>query len=272
MKNFKYFLSFILLILLVFTNGFEVFAMNTGFEIDYSFSEEEKEHIISVNHLKLLKEEPVNEAIQCFDVNEDGLIAIGLIHMDEKYICIYSSDGIFQYGYRFDSEGAFGIEFNDEYVNIYFARSEIVVSVNPEGKIIEIAQVQDTSDNNRYSNYVFYNRVRESGDKKYVLKNDTGFLNLIVSSYSQLAVIDSDGNEKIIYDVNSKMFARRLVTFITVFLLVVFTVSYFTITIIKNIKKYNKEEAEKAKQNNQTQWNISTVPLEKATDKPQNEN
>lgn len=270
MKNFKYFLSFILLILLVFTNGFEVFAMNTGFEIDYSFSEDEKEHIISVNHLKLLKEEPVNEAIQCFDVNEDGLIAIGTMHMDDNYICVYSSDGIFQYGYRFDSEESFAVEFNDENVNIYFTRGKLVQCVNSKGKIIEIAEVKNTKENDDYRKYLIYPSIKESNNNKYIPKKDMGIFNYIGVTYSQLAVVDSTGNEKIIYDVNSKMFARRLVTFITVLLLVVFTVSYFTITIIKNIKKYNKEEAEKAKQNNQAQWNISTVPLEKATDKPEN--
>lgn len=244
MKNLKYFLSFLLLILLMFVNVFEVFAMNTGFTVVDSFTEEEKEHIISVTNLKLLKEEPVNEAIQCFDVNEDGLIAIGTIHMDERYICVYSSDGIFQYGYRFDCEGAFGIEFKDENVNIYFVRSDIVKCVNPEGKIIEIAKIQDTIDNDRYSNYVFYPGIREAGDKKYIPKKDMGIFNYIGVTYSQLVVIDSMGNEKIIYDVNSKMFTRTLVTFITILLVLTITIVVLSKLFIKGIRQYKAEEAE----------------------------
>lgn len=244
MKNLKYFLSFLLLILLMFVNLFEVFAMNTGFTVVDSFTEEEKEHIMSVNNLKLLKEEPVNEAIQCFDVNKDGLIAIGTENMNEKYICIYSSDGIFQYGYRFDSEGSFTVEFKDENVNIYFSRSQIVKCVNPEGKIIEIAKVQDTIDNDDYRRYLIYPGIRESGDKKYIPKKDMGIFNYIGVTYSQLVVIDSMGNEKIIYDVNSKMFARRLVTFITVLIALTIVIVALSKLFIKGIRQYKAEEAE----------------------------
>lgn len=244
MKNLKYFLSFLLLILLMFVNVFEVFAMNTGFTVVDSFTEEEKEHIISVTNLKLLKEEPINEAIRCFDVNENGLIAIGTMHMDENYICVYSSDGIFQYGYRFDDPGSFSVEFKDENVNIYFARGHIVISVSPESKIIEIAKVQDTIENNRYSYKVMDARKRTLGDNQYILKNDTGIFNLLVSSFSQLAVIDSMGNEKIIYDVNSKMFARRLVTFITILLVLTITIVTLSKLFIKGIRQYKAEEAE----------------------------
>lgn len=244
MKNVKYFLSFLLLILLMFVNVFEVFAMNTGFTVVDSFTEEEKEHIISVTNLKLLKEEPINEAIRCFDVNENGLIAIGTMHMDENYICVYSSDGIFQYGYRFDSEGGFGVEFNDENVIIYSFRGHIVKCVNPEGQIIEIAEVQDTIENNRYNYKVIKAKKHTLGDNQYVLKNDTGIFNLLVSSFSQLAVIDSMGNEKIIYDVNSKMFARRLVTFITVLIALTIVIVALSKLFIKGIRQYKAEEAE----------------------------
>lgn len=244
MKNLKYFLSFLLLILLMFVNVFEVFAMNTGFTVVDSFTEEEKEHIISVTNLKLLKDEPINEAIQCFDVNEDGLIAIGTIHMDERYICVYSSDGIFQYGYRFDDPGSFTVEFKDENVNIYFSRSQIVVSVSPKGEIIEIAKVQDTIDNDDYRRYLIYPGIREARDKKYIPKKDMGIFNYIGVTYSQLVVIDSMGNEKIIYDVNSKMFTRTLVTFITILIALTIVIVALSKLFIKGIRQYKAEEAE----------------------------
>ena len=56
MKKFKYFLSFLLLMLLIFTSVSEVFAMNTGFSVTDSFSDEEKKHIIKTSNIKLLKE------------------------------------------------------------------------------------------------------------------------------------------------------------------------------------------------------------------------
>ncbi len=244
MKKFKYFLS-LLLLLLIFTNVSEAFAMNTGFSVTDSFSDEEKKHIIKTSNVKLLKEEPVKESIQCFDVNKDDLIAIGTKNISNiYYIGIYNSNGIFQYGYSFIDSGSFGIEFDNENIIIYFVRSDIVMSVNPNGDVLEIAKVDNTMENNTYANYLLSPRERVSGNNKYIPKNDMGIFNLFVGqlSYSQLVKTDELNNQTILYDVNNKSFAKTLMFFIVVLLIFATAVIVLTKLTIKSVKQYNQEQ------------------------------
>lgn len=261
MKKFKYFLSFLLLILLIFTSVSEVFAMSTGFSVTDSFSDEEKEHIIKTSKVRLLKEEPVNEAILCFDVNKDGLIAIGTKNIsDIYYVCIYNSDGIFQYGYSFVDSGSFGIEFDNENIIIYFVRSNIVISVDPSGEVLEIAKVDNTMENTSYR-HILRNTERQINDIKYKIKNDMGIFNLFVgqSSYSQLVKIDGFENQTILYDVNSKAFAKTLMIFIFALLFIATAVIVPTKLTIKSMRQYKQEQQRSM---TETQRNNSYIPLE----------
>lgn len=53
-----------------------------------------------------------------------------------------------------------------------------------------------------------FSTKREIGDTEYFLKNDMGIFNLFASSYSQLIVTNKNGEESIIYDVNSTHFSN----------------------------------------------------------------
>ena len=142
------------------------------------------------------------------------MIAIGQDGIEEKVLRVYSSDGEFQYGYTFNCTQSFGVEWDGQDINIYFVRSDVLLTVNKEGEIIDIVKVQNTTENNTYSNYMLCSTERTSGDTKYTIRNDMGFLNAFSSSYSQLIVTKSTGEEIILYDVNSDQLTKTLTVFI----------------------------------------------------------
>ncbi len=214
------FLSFVLLFVLMM-NVLEVMAMNTGFSIE-DIPEETKTTFVSNINISPLKTEPVKGGILCFDVNERGNIVIGQNGSQGKEVCVYTTQGEFLYGYTFNCSQSFGVEWDDEYINIYFVRSDVIVSLDSDGKILDIKAVQDTIDNNSYRNSLLYSTTRTVGNTTYLIRNDMGIFNWIALSFSQIVTIDATGTESVIYDVNSIQFAKMIViiSLICVFVLV----------------------------------------------------
>lgn len=203
-------LSFVLLIVF-FTNVIEVKAMDTGFSTE-DLSEETKTTFVSNINISSLKAEPEKREILCFDVNEQGMIAVGQKGAQGKEVCVYTSQGEFLYGYAFNCNQSFGVEWDEQHVNIYFVRSDVIISLDSDGNILDIKAVQDTIDNNTYRNSLLYSTTRLVGDNTYLIRNDMGIFNWIASSYSQIITIDAMGTECIIYDVNSMQLANMIVT------------------------------------------------------------
>ena len=184
-------------------------AMNTGFSTEQK-SEEKKETFISNIELSFVEEEPDKTSIVCFDVNSDGMIAIGQASFEQKRVCVYSSEGDFQYGYTFHSSGDIGVEWDGNNLNIYFVRSSVIISVDPDGEILDVLDVPDSSENNSYKNHFIDSTERTVGDTTYTIRNDMGIFNWCASSYSQLVVTDAAGKETLLYDVNSAQLAKYL--------------------------------------------------------------
>ena len=236
MRYFQCYLSVLLLLFLFMANGIEVSAMNTGFSTE-ELSEKDRNTFISNIDISILEEKPTERAIQCFDVSKNGMIAIGQDGMEGKVLCVYSSDGKFQYGYTFNCRQSFGVEWVGEDVNIYFVRSDVLVTVNQEGEILDIAKAQDTIENNTYRNHMLCSTERTSGDTRYTIRNDMGILNVFSPSYSQLIATKSTGEEIILYDVNSVQFAKTLTVCILaaiVFLLAVAVITWQFIKLKRN--------------------------------------
>ena len=212
-------ISFVLLIIIT-TNATEVNAMNTGFSTE-ELSEETKISFMSSINLSQLSTEPKKSGILCFDVNEQGMIAVGQNGAQDKEICVYTSLGEFLYGYTFSCSQSFCVEWDEQYINIYFIRSDVIISLDSDGRVLDIKRVQDTIDNNSYRNSL-YSMTRTVGNTTYLIRNDMGILNWITSSFSQIVTIDATGTESIIYDVNSMQLTNAIVTisFISIFVLV----------------------------------------------------
>ena len=219
-KKIKVLCSLVVFCLVMLISGVNSYALNTGFTVD-EISESRKESCIDSIKLTLVSEAPSGRSIVAFDVNEKGMIALGhdLPNLKKK-ISIYDSEGNFKYGYSFETHGSFDVEWDGDYLNIYFVRSDYLVTVDSDANIIDIVEVQNTRENQKYSMYYLGGTERVVGDTKYTIRSDMGIFSFMQSSYSRLVKTSSDGAETILYDVNAILFAKRLIITIAVSILV----------------------------------------------------
>ena len=226
-------LLFIVFLIIFVTNGTNVKAMKTGFSTE-ELSEEEKTTFISNTHLQVLKKEPEKRGIQCFDVSEEGLVAVGhnSSREEDKEVCVYTSQGEFVYGYAFACGQSFAVEWDHENLNIYFIRSEVIISVDPKGGILDIRIVSSTIDNSIYLNDLEYVR-RTIGDMTYRVRCDMGILNIFTIYYSQIVIIDAAGIEHVIYDVNTMILIKTIAVFVLI-------QAFITIAIVVLVRQFRK--------------------------------
>ena len=231
MKRSHWFLLSILMFVL-FTSVMKAEAVNTGFQTNHLTSEEKNTFISNINILPI-NQEPTKSTIKCFDVNNNHLIAIGQNASERKTICVYSNEGVFQYGYTFSCNGDFGIEWDGENLNIYFVRSDVIVSVAPNGEVLDVLEVQNTIDNHSSVNHFIHSTQRVIDDKEYVIENNPRIFDWITASYSQVIVKDETGTETTIYDAGSVQLFNVVVAIGIVFAFVMVAVVTIVLQFIK---------------------------------------
>lgn len=210
--------------LIICGGGMNVFAMNTGFSISEMNSKDQHTFLSNIN-LSPIYDEPQKGTITCFDVNESGLIAIGFASSENKHISVYDATGKFQYGYIFNCNQSFGIQWDSDNLIIYFVRSDVAASFNSDGINVELKRIEDTIDNNSYWNHSVFSKEKTIDGNKYTIKNNMGMLNIFASSYSQLLKTDSNGNETIIYDVSATQMTKTLLITIAVLIFVALVIA-----------------------------------------------
>ena len=232
MKHVQIFSTTILLIFLL-ANAVGAVTTNMGFTTE-SLSEDDINTVLKNLNISILTEEPPKKSIQCFDVNENGLIAIGCNNSDNnKTVCIYTSNGDFQYGYSFKTNGNVGVELHENILMIYLVRGGIAISIDSMGEIKSVCKIQKTTENTSYWNNYVYLTNREVDGNKYTIKNKMGIFNIFASSYSQLVVTNTNGEDRVIYDVSSIQFSNTIVAFIGVLVFVCLVVSLIIWRCIK---------------------------------------
>lgn len=243
MNRIRYMVSIILLLFLLVIGEVEAFAVNTGFSTE-SIPEEDAAVLLRNVNITMLTAEPQKKSIECFDVNEEGRIAIGCGSSKAKTVCIYSSDGIFEYGYRFDCSGSFGIELDSDVLIICLVRSDAAIAVNSAGEVESVLRIQNTSENNSYWNEHVYSTVRKVGDVEYALGNNMGILNVFASSYSQLTATDINGEARVLYDVNSTQLLHTALAVIGVVALAGIAVTVIVRQTVKHNRNARKQASE----------------------------
>ena len=166
-----------------------------------------------------LDEEPDKDMINCFDVNKDGMIAVGTSSRTKRVV-IYNSNNEFVTGYEFDDPGSFGVEWFYDELCIYSVRSGLIYSLNDDGSVDSINKIANEYYNDMYWQEHVESPARMVGRTKYELRKPIGPLSIFSSSYSQIVKINRDGDEEILYDVSSDYFVFTLILFIGALLLV----------------------------------------------------
>ena len=229
----------IALIPILLTSTITANALNTGFDT-YDKPAEEKASFISYINLSLITEEPAKKSIVCFAVSDNHMIAVGQQTVStRKTVCVYSADGVFQYGYTFGCYGAFGLEWDNENLNIYFVRSDVILSVTPSGEVLDALEIQDTKHSNSHMNDLLYSRKLKIGDTEYALQIDLGFLRFFLpTSQSKVIATNENGEISVIYDATAE---HRLEMGLRAIYLSFFLVMFIVYAISYKIKQHSKK-------------------------------
>lgn len=197
-----------------------------------------QQSILENTGLVYIKKEPKKRAIKCFDVRSDGAIAIGSEDSTQKTICVYSNEGVFEYGYDFRSSGDFGVEFEGENLVIWYLRSDISITVTPDGKVKEVHEIESTPAYSVYWRDKLRSKTRTIGETVYTIKNEKGISNFLASSYSLLVASEADGENQILYDVSADQFAASILRIV---LISVLATVWFAI-MLHALRTFNKRK------------------------------
>lgn len=199
-------------------------------------TEEEKNNFLEAIGFSLLENEPEKSGISCFDVRQDGWIALGFQNSSRKVIAVYSAEGTFQYGYTYEATGDFAISWIETDLSIYFYRSGLVASFDKNGNCTKLAEYDGYSENYEYIRKNIRVSSRQINGNSYKLVNDVIF----GGEYGKLIITYHDGTEFVFYDSSQ---IHNLSVIITLICVVLFFATVISGVIRKNSTgKHNCKE------------------------------
>ena len=178
----------------------------TGLSLEEK-TEAEKQRALERIGFVIWTEDYSDWAIECFDVREDGMIALGFSRSsDSKYVAVLDADGVFQYGCTFRYSAAFLVDWVENELGIILLRSNLIGVFDETGDCIAMRTVKKTdSAFNRYKN-ALQKPTRSVDGVTYVLRNDH-FLSWLSTDYCKLVRIDAQGNERVLHEASGAAFA-----------------------------------------------------------------
>lgn len=177
-------------------------------------------------------EQETERLIKCFDVNEVGYYAIGF---KNNTIYVYDSLGVFQYGYRFHTEGTYGMILKENSIVIYLGRSNIAVEIDPTGKCISAEKVYFTKD---IIENVMKRTHKQIGNADYYLERDIGIFD---GDYSRLVRIDEKKTKVILYDVTTRGYFVGVFHYV---ILSIFPIVGITFIVVKAKKEQHEADGQ----------------------------
>ena len=124
-------------------------AMEANFACEPVYGEEKTEHIDS---LEIIYDDEVaySGKIGCFDVREDGYIAVGSMSdtltergLWRKQIAVFSPEGILLRSFTFIDYGSYEIDWYGDNILVYCVRRDIIFSVSITTDSIDIYRLSD---------------------------------------------------------------------------------------------------------------------------------
>ena len=174
----------------------------------YSLSDEEKEAIINKANMQVIQTDNTKMGIQCFDVKQDGTVAIGIGTGSDCMIYVYDPSGVFQYGYHFRSDGDYGIVFQDDMIGIFFIRGNTISFYNSSGICVDVQKVSNPSQDHAHLKKILTRTEKVVAQKRYVLERDFD----IGDSYSRFVVFDEYGERTVLYDTTNEQKAVQVLS------------------------------------------------------------
>ncbi len=175
----------------------------------------------------LWTEDYADRPIQCFDVREDGVVALGFNRKDGKYAVVLDRDGAFQYGLAFRATGSFLLRWMEDGLGVIWIRSEAMGVFDETGKCVGLYGYEPDRAFSRYSD-ALRRPSRTVGGYTYTLHQ----AHPLALNYGRLVRVDAQGNEMILHDasVSSALSAVG----------VLIVMAFVTICIIVSLRRWGK--------------------------------
>ena len=202
-------MMFSVVLFLLFTAAIpHTYALETEFPVDptsrESFAQPEEMGV------SVFAVEPQNKQIVCFDVADEGCIALGLkdpMDPDMGFVSIYTDEGLFLEGFQFKCYGSFYVEVLSNRVNIYCLRGDYLMSIPFTAGACERWSVKNKEVTPFLRNLKSANRSRNGIE--YIVEKDVPLL-YNEDEYSRLSIQKPTGERTIIYD--ASIYLNRIKT------------------------------------------------------------
>lgn len=207
--------------------------IHTGFETSVMSRQEKLENHY---HYKIqLYHQPQKglTKINNIAINHDGTrIALGF---SSRKIEVYDPDGNFIIGYKVNTTGGFGMEFDseDDQLCISLIRDESIFKINSQGELLDSAWIKHTIQNANYQSDVFNQYEVTNGKNTYKLQ---GVGNTLLF---YKCVKTSPTTSKVIYD---KQRQYEILGISVTVILTILVVGFISFIVIKRNKHYLCED------------------------------
>lgn len=177
----------------------------TGLSLEEK-TEAEKQRALERIGFVIWTEDYSGWAIECFDVREDGMIALGFSRSsDSKYVAVLDADGVFQYGCTFRYSAAFLVDWVEDNLGVLTVRGSLLCVFDETGGCVSLQDIKTNTALSRYQNEL-RQPTRNVDGVTYELRNDH-FLSWLSTDYSKLVRIDAQGNERVLHEASGAAFA-----------------------------------------------------------------
>ena len=228
----------IILTFIIFCEAMQAYAI--GFTTT-DVPDELKKQELSQICLKRLNTMSKKDAISYFDVNSKGYVALGFNDnsIAGNLIYVFDPEGNFLYGYSFECNGWFGLEWEEDDLWICFLKENIIFLFDSEGNCLDIKWIVNNRKNDYYWEDSIRAKTRIVDNKTYKITQTSKFFNFLPIPGKQLTITDQNGVTTVFYDAEVNPVTDFAGEFIFVLLLFIAGFTFVAIMGISYFKNYN---------------------------------
>lgn len=171
--------------------------------------------------------------ITCFDIREDGTIAVGMSSGNDAKVYLFDSEGVYMWGYSFTPAQAYGVMFHRNSLIVYLCRYDMIVRFALDGTIADIQKVTNYNQLHNELAAVLEQTSKEVNGVQYMLERDIP----IGSAYSRLVIVDATGARTLFYDATENHLVAQI-------LMVVLSASFLVFVAWGAFKEHQEKEKE----------------------------